>query len=86
MPKMESETEKEMRGMADRMKNAVNEEMAAKLGAVRLRSGFGDPLDPEDDPRRGNVYQTINIHQPVKTPSETARAIRLEQQYGMAGE
>lgn len=29
--------------------------------------------------------QTINIYQPVKTPSEMARAIRLEQQYGLAG-
>ena len=29
--------------------------------------------------------QTINIYQPVKSPSETARAIRLEEQYGLAG-
>lgn len=29
--------------------------------------------------------QTVNIYQPVKSPSETARAIRLEQQYGLAG-
>lgn len=31
------------------------------------------------------VNQTFNIYQPVKTPSEVARAIRLEQQYGLAG-
>lgn len=29
--------------------------------------------------------QTVNIYQPVKSPSETARAIRLEQQYGLVG-
>ena len=33
----------------------------------------------------GTTTQTVNIYQPVKTPSETARALRIEQQYGLAG-
>lgn len=32
-----------------------------------------------------NIEQTINIYQPVKSPSEMMRAARLEQQYGLAG-
>lgn len=86
MPKMEKETEKEFAAMAERMRNVVDQEMAGKTGKVRLKSGFYD--DPGEDGKGGggNVYQTININQPVKTPSETARAIRLEQQYGLAGD
>ena len=68
------------------MKNVVNEEMAAKVGTVRMKSGYGDGPEFDDGTGGGNVYQTININQPVKTPSETARAIRLEQQYGLAGD
>lgn len=34
----------------------------------------------------GDVINNINIYQPVKSPSEVARAIRLEQQYGLAGD
>lgn len=30
--------------------------------------------------------QTINIYQPVETPDETARAIRLQMTYGLAGD
>ena len=33
-----------------------------------------------------NIYQTFNIYQQVKSPSEMMRAARLEAQYGMAGE
>lgn len=36
-------------------------------------------------PVTGNTTQNINIYQPVKSPSEMARAVRLEQQYGLAG-
>ena len=86
MPAMERETAREMQGMAERMKNVVNEEMAAKVGTVRMKSGYGGGPEFDDGPGGGNVYQTININQPVKTPSETARAIRLEQQYGLAGD
>ena len=86
MPAMERETSREMKGMAERMKNVVNEEMSAKVGTVRMKAGFGNGPDFDDVPGGGNVYQTININQPVKTPSETARAIRLEQQYGLAGD
>lgn len=87
MPKMESETEQELQRMAERMRNVIDEEMAGKVGSVRLRSGFYDEPGAEDGKGGGgNVYQTININQPVKTPSETARAIRLEQQYGLAGD
>lgn len=32
-----------------------------------------------------NVQQTINIYQPVRTPAETARAIRKEATFGLAG-
>ena len=86
MPAMEQETMREMQGMAERMRNVVDEEMSAKAGQVRMRAGYGDGPEPEPGSGGGNVYQTININQPVKTPSETARAIRLEQQYGLAGE
>lgn len=86
MPAMERETSREMEGMAERMKTVVNEEMSAKVGAVRMKAGYGDGPEFDDGPGGGNVYQTININQPVKTPSETARAIRLEQQYGLAGD
>ena len=86
MPKMERETEQELQRMAERMRNVIDEEMAGKVSSVRLRSGYYDEPGPEDGKGGGNVYQTINITQPVKTPSETARAIRLEQQYGLAGD
>ena len=86
MPQMERETEQELQDFADRMRGVVDEEMAGKVGSVRLRSGFYDEPGDGSGGSGGNVYQTININQPVKTPSETARAIRLEQQYGLAGE
>ena len=86
MPQMERETEQELQGFAERMSAVVDEEMAGKVGSVRLRSGFYDEPGDGGGGSGGNVYQTININQPVKTPSETARAIRLEQQYGLAGE
>ena len=86
MPKMERETEQELQDMAERMRNVVDEEMAGKASTVRLRSGFYDEPGEGGAGSGGNVYQTININQPVKTPSETARAIRLEQQYGLAGD
>lgn len=86
MPKMEKETEQEFADMAERMKNVVDEEMAGKVGKVRMKSGFYDEPGEGGAGSGGNVYQTININQPVKTPSETARAIWLEEQYGLAGE
>ena len=86
MPKMERETTKELQGMAQRMRDVVDEEMSGKVGTVRFRSGFYDEPAPDEEKGGSTVYQTININQPVKTPSETARAIRLEQQYGLAGD
>ena len=31
----------------------------------------------------GGIQQTININQPISTPDEMARAIRLESRYGL---
>lgn len=86
MPKMENETVNQMKALAERMRNAINKEMATRIGTVRLKSGFYD--EDGDGFGSGSTNNTYNIviQQPVKTPSEMARAIRLEQQYGLAGE
>ena len=86
MPKMENETLKQMQALAERLRNSVNEEMAAKMGSVRLRSGFYDEDREGIENGATNITNNIVIQQPVKTPSEFARALRLEQQYGLAGE
>ena len=86
MPKMENETLKQMQALAERLRNSVNEEMVAKMGSVRLRSGFYDEDREGIENGATNITNNIVIQQPVKTPSEFARALRLEQQYGLAGE
>ena len=86
MPKMESETLKQMQAMAERMRTSINEEMAARIGRVRLKSGFYDEDGEGFGSGTTNNTYNIVIQQPVKTPSEMARAIRLEEQYGLAGD
>lgn len=86
MPKMESETLKQMQAMAERMRTSINEEMAARIGRVRLKSGFYDEDGEGFESGTTNNTYNIVIQQPVKTPSEIARAFWLEQQYGLAGD
>ena len=86
MPKMESETLKQMQAMAEHMRTSINEEVAARIGMVRLKSGFYDEDGEGFGSGTTNNTYNIVIQQPVKTPSEMARAIRLEQQYGLAGD
>lgn len=60
--------------------DTLNKSMKANVDT--MKSNFGSEIFGSGT---STTTQTVNIYQPVKSPSETARAIRLEEQYGLAG-
>ncbi len=53
--------------------------------ALRYANSGINPTTGESGATNGGINQTINIYQPVKTPAETARAIRKQATFGLAG-
>jgi len=49
----------------------------------RFVSAFG--AEPDATPVGTTVYQEVNINQPVRSPIETARALKLQATFGLAG-
>ena len=87
MPVLERNTEKDMAALVKKIQGAVRIEKAVIEEPARASQTRKTDVPPEPEGSGGTTYnQTFNINQPVKSPSETARAIRLEQQYGLAGE
>jgi len=87
MPVLERDTEKDMAALVKKIQGAVRIEKAVIEEPARASQTRKTDVPPEPEGNGGTTYnQTFNINQPVKSPSETARAIRLEQQYGLAGE
>lgn len=62
---------------ADTLSRNINASMSmvqANMAGARATGGVGG---------FGNFNQTINVNQPISTPDELARAVRLESRYGL---
>lgn len=53
--------------------------------ASDLKSAVNTSSQSNASNNKNNLNQTINIYQPVKSPAETARAIKTMMKYGLAG-
>ena len=53
--------------------------------ASDLKNAVNASSAPTTSNSKENFNQTINIYQPVKSPAETARAIKTMMRYGLAG-
>ena len=91
MPKLEAEVTSDVSALVKRAQAGVQAESSKpgrKASASAEYAASVERKDPEGNGESGSTTynQTFNINQPVKTPSEVAIAVRLEQQYGLAGD
>lgn len=62
-----------------------NATMKANAGVMKANFIGNTDRDIFGGSTINTTSQTFNIYQPIKSPSELMRAVRLEQQYGLAG-
>lgn len=79
-------------GFDDEMPKVTDDMISAvDMGTKRIKANTG-VMAPDFKSVGDNIYnntttvnQTVNINQPVRTPAETARALRKEANFGLAG-
>lgn len=75
----------EMLAAADRVAlDAQNQVGTAAVAKVMEHEPTPEPQNKDREPRQ--FVQNINFYEPVPAPDETARAIRIQETYGLAGD
>lgn len=64
--------------------NAQNQVGTAAVAKVTEHEPTPEPQNKDREPRQ--FVQNINFYEPVPAPDETARAIRIQESYGLAGD